>query len=70
LQSWENENGSPVINKLPDEVFLGSISLEKAQRILNKKYGMPVTIFEVSANTLIYEMPVEEFIKYASVKEL
>lgn len=60
--------GQPVIVNLPDETLIGNISQEHAQRLLNKKHGSPVTIFGVEADTTIYEMPVEEFIKLASVK--
>lgn len=63
------ENGQPVANPLPDETFIGNVSMDKAQKDLNKKYGKPVTVFQVLPETKTYEMPVEEFIKHASVKE-
>lgn len=65
----EMVDGQPQAVTLPDEVLLGNVSLEKAQKQLNKKYGEPVTVFEVIPDTTVYEMPVEEFIKYATVKE-
>lgn len=63
------ENGVPVAVALPDEIILGNVTTEKAQRILNKKYNEPVTVFEVIPTTNIYEMAVEEFIKHATIKE-
>lgn len=65
----EIQDGEPVIVELPSETLLGNVSMEKAQREINKKYGYPVTILSLTANTLIYEMPVEEFIKIATLKE-
>jgi Histone-like Protein p6 len=69
LAKLEVVDGQPVIVHLPDETLIGNISPEHAQRLLNKKHGVPVTIFEVTADTTVYEMPVEEFIKLAKVKE-
>ena len=54
---------------LPDEIMLGNIRLERAQREMNKKYGEPVTVLQVIPETITYEMPVETFIEYATVKE-
>lgn len=62
-------NGKPEMQPLPDEIFLGNVSLEKAQKEVNKKYDEPVTVFEVKTDTKVYEMAVEEFVKVASVKE-
>jgi hypothetical protein len=63
------ENGQPVAVALPDEVLIGNVSLEKAQKELNKKYGRAVTVFGLSVNTHSYEMPVETFLAHASIKE-
>ena len=54
---------------LPDEIMLGNIRLERAQREMNKKYGEPVTVLQVIPETTTYEMPVETFIEHATVKE-
>ena len=62
--------GQPVAERLEDVTLLGNVSLEKAQRIIAKEYaGRNVTVFEVETNTKVYELPVEEFIKIAEVKE-
>jgi hypothetical protein len=68
LGKLEMVEGSPQAVMLPDEVILGNVSVEKAQRILNKKFETPVTIFGVSADTEVYEMAVEDFIKVATIK--
>ena len=65
----EVENGSPKAISLPDVTLIGNVNLEKAQRHALKEIGKNVTVFEVIPETIKYEMPVEDFIKYASVKE-
>lgn len=69
LAKMEMVDGQPQAIALPDEVLLGNVSLEKAQKEMNKKYGEPVTVFEVSPDTQVYELEVEEFIKVARIKE-
>jgi hypothetical protein len=62
------ENGQPVAVALPDEVLIGNVTLEKAQKELNKKYGRAVTVFGLTVNTHSYEMPVETFLAFATIK--
>ena len=54
---------------LPDEIVIGNVRLERAQRMMNKKYGEPVTVLQVIPETIVYQMPVETFIEHATVKE-
>lgn len=61
------EGGLPQAVQLKDEVILGNVSLESAQRQVSKKHGKEVTVFEVIPNTHVYEMEVEEFIKVATL---
>ena len=63
----EMVDGLPTVVPLPDEVILGNCSSEKAQKLMNKKHGV-VTVFEVIADTKVYEMDVMEFIKVATLK--
>lgn len=70
VAKMEMVDGIPQAITLPNEVILGNVTLEKAQKIVNKKYGYPVSVMEVQANTQIYEMLVEEFIQIARVKVL
>lgn len=63
------KDGKPEAVELPDEVLLGNISLEKAQKEMNRKYNEPVTVLSVEADTKVYEMDVVEFVKYAKIKE-
>jgi len=63
------EDGLPKAVALPDETLLGNVSLEKAQKQLNKKYGEPVTVLEVHPDTKVYEMEVEKFMEHATIKE-
>jgi hypothetical protein len=62
-------DGEPKMVTLPEEELVGNVSMEQAQRILNKKHGQAVTILEVFADTKKYQMPLDEFIKYAEVVE-
>lgn len=63
------ENGVPVAQPLADEKLLGNVTLEKAQKDIQKKFAEPVNVYEVQAETIVYEMPVEEFIQIATVKQ-
>jgi hypothetical protein len=62
-------DGEPKLETLPEEEMIGNVSPEQAQKAMNKKYGQPVTILEVFADTKTYEMPLDEFIQHATVKE-
>lgn len=70
VAKMEMVDGSPEAVALPDEVLIGNIRLERAQREMNKLYGEPVTVFSVEPETHVYEMAVEDFIKVAEVKEI
>lgn len=61
-------DGLPKAETLADEILLGNVSSEKAQKLVQKKHSEPVTVLGVEADTTIYEMDVEEFIKLAKVK--
>lgn len=61
-------DGKPVANEMEDVILQGNVSLEKAQKTVSKMYDVPVTVFGVSADTVVYEMDVLEFVKHASVK--
>lgn len=64
----EIQNGLPQAVSLEDEIMLGNVSQEKAQKHVNKKHGSGVTVISVTADTVVYELAVEEFIKIASIK--
>jgi hypothetical protein len=63
------ENGEPKMLKLPEEILLGNVKQEAAQKMLNKKFGEPVAILEIFPETTVYELPVEEFIKIATIRQ-
>jgi hypothetical protein len=69
LAKMEMVDGKPQAVTLPDEILLGNVSLESAQKQISKKHGAGVTVFEVVADTQVYEMEVAEFIKAASLKQ-
>lgn len=68
VAKMEMVDGLPQAVQLPDEIILGNVTLEKAQKQVNKKYDHPVTVLTVEADTIVYELPVDEFIKIATVK--
>lgn len=68
LAKIENKGGLPEAVQMDDEVVVGNVGLEKAQKLMKKKHGANVQVFELIPNTTKYEMPVEDFIKYATVK--
>lgn len=68
IAKMEVVDGLPKATPLGDEIMLGNVSLEKAQKEVTKKHGAGVTVFEVVPSTEVYELPVEDFIKIASIK--
>lgn len=64
----EIKDGQLVAISLPDETLLGNVNIQKAQRYVDKKYEKSATVLQVLPETTVYEMPVEEFIKVATVK--
>jgi hypothetical protein len=65
-----NEQGLPVAEPLESIELIGNVSMEKAQKAVNKLHeGKNVTVFGVEPSTETYEMAVEEFIKLASIKK-
>jgi hypothetical protein len=69
LAKMKMVEGTPTAIAMEDELLIGNVSLEKAQSLAVKKHGTGVTVFEVVADTKVYEMSVEDFIKHASLKE-
>lgn len=68
IARMEIVDGLPQAVTLPDEILLGNVSEEKAQKELRRKYDFPVTVFAVQPETEVYEMSVEDFLKHATLK--
>lgn len=68
VAKMEIQEGNPVAVALPDEVFIGNISQQRAQRMIDKIHT-GATVLEVQPDTKTYEMPVEQFLEQATVKE-
>lgn len=64
------ENGAPSVVTLEDKIVLGNVSHESAQKLVTKEFGQGVTVLSVEADTVSYELPVEEFIQIATPKEV
>lgn len=55
---------------LPEIVLVGNRDVRQAQRHIDKLYpDEQVTALSVQAETTVYQMPIEEFIKVATIKE-
>lgn len=54
---------------LPDEVVIGNVKKEKAQKLIAEKHGDRAVLMELKTDTHEYEMPVKDFIEVASVVE-
>lgn len=63
-------DGVPEAIALPDEVVIGSVKMERAQRLVDKKFEESVHVLEVHEDTETYEMPIKEFLELATIKEV
>ena len=63
----EVQEGRPVAVPLDDEVIVGNVSMEQAQRQIKKKLGDGVTVFGVEPNTEKYKMSVADFLQLATL---
>lgn len=68
IAKMEVENGLPVAVPVEDKIYLGNISMAKAQKRVKKELGEGYTVFGVEANTDVYVLPVEDFIAIAKIK--
>lgn len=60
--------GQPKAVELEPIILLGNIDLEKAQKVVAKQHGAGVTVLSVEADTKVYQAPVTEFLKIATLK--
>ncbi|HWI49887.1 MAG TPA: hypothetical protein VNU45_16870 [Rummeliibacillus sp.] len=61
--------GQPEVSK-ETKVLVGNVDAEKALKILTKELGSGVTILSTEVDSQIYEMPVDDFIQMATIKEV
>jgi hypothetical protein len=64
----EMVEGVPTAVALEDVILLGNVDAEKAQKLVSKKLGNGVSVVGTEVDTKVYEAPVEEFLKIATVK--
>lgn len=62
-----NPEGEPIIKVNKGFEVIGTISKEKAQKLVNKQYGIGSTIYSMNEIKETYRMRVEEFIKVAEL---
>jgi len=63
----DTETGLPKVEQLEPVIVLGTMSKDRAQKRINKDFGMGVTIFGMEENTYTYKMKVADFIKVAEL---
>jgi hypothetical protein len=61
--------GLPVVTENKDIVVNGTIEESKALKEIRKTYGENAQIVEITAIDAVYEITVEDFIKYATKVE-
>jgi hypothetical protein len=61
-------DGQPTAETLEDVLLVGNVTLEKANKELKKMHGEGTTVFTVIPETKQYEMPVDVFLQYATIK--
>lgn len=67
VAKMEVKDGAPVAVPLPDEIIVGNVNMEQAQRQIKRRLGDGVTVFGVEANTEKYKMSVAEFLELAEL---
>jgi uncharacterized protein (DUF2164 family) len=61
--------GQPEVTK-DSSILVGNVDAEKALKILTKEMGSGLTILSTEVETQVYEMSVEDFISFATIKEV
>lgn len=59
-------DGTPQTENLPDEVLVGSISIDRAQKEMLKKHGAGTMVLNVEPTTEHWKMSVLDFMKYGT----
>lgn len=62
-----NGEGLPVAEPVGTVELIGNVSIEKANKDVQKEYGADHSVYAVEANTDKYKMEVSEFIKHATL---
>lgn len=69
VSKMEVVEGKPVATELEPIELIGNQSLEGAQKQIKKMFpNENVQAFEVIPDTNVYELPLDEFIKHATVR--
>lgn len=65
------EGGNPKVETLPVMTVSGKVTTKDAERLLRKEYGKtaPITVKEIVVSEDVYEITVEDFLKYAKKVE-
>lgn len=60
--------GQPKAIIQPERIEIGKVTMEKAQKLIHEEVGINATVLKVTASSKVFEMKVEDFIKYATEK--
>jgi hypothetical protein len=61
-------DGTPIVEQLPDETLIGTPNDKLIGRMMSKKHGAGITVYSKEVNKLVYEMSIDDFIKYGTLK--
>jgi hypothetical protein len=61
-------DGTPIVEQLPDETLIGTPNDKLIGRMMFKKHGAGITVYSKETNKLVYEMSIDDFIKYGKLK--
>lgn len=61
--------GKPTFRENEELVFVGNVSEERAIKLAVKEFGSGTAVVSVEANTHKYKMPLEDFMKHATLVE-
>ena len=60
-------DGQPKANELDDVKVIGSLTMEKAVKIVKEKYGLKANVLHLVEETNTYRLPIETFIEHATI---
>ena len=60
-------DGQPKANELEDVKIIGSLTMEKAVKIVKEKYGLKANVLNLIEETNTYRIPIDKFIEHATI---
>lgn len=63
-----NEQNAPYMHTHPVKTVIGNLNKNQAEKIIRETHSQ-ANVYNLTYDTVTYEMEVEEFIKHATIKE-